>query len=103
MRSLRDRNHEPTNQTATIDADDPVGYAGHSVLTEDGGMLCGRLADVAANTDPAQAQATVAAMVAGLADDFHGADVEVTWEPPGEPGSWTARVAVARTPPNAGS
>ncbi|MFD7679188.1 hypothetical protein [Streptomyces sp. NPDC060187] len=80
----------------------PEGWR-HSVLTEDGGMLCGRLADVAANTTPAQAQAAVAAMVADLAHDFHGADVDVTWDPPRESGSWTARVTVAPTPRSAGN
>lgn len=70
----------------------------HSVLTEEGGMLCGRLADVAADTDPAEAQAAVTAMVVGLAHDFHEAAVDVTWDPPREPGSWTAQVALATTP-----
>ena len=78
----------------------PEGWR-HSILTEEGGMLCGLLADVAANTDPAAAQAAVAAMVVGLAHDFHEADVDVTWDPPREPGSWTAQVTVATTPPSA--
>ncbi|WP_142270130.1 hypothetical protein [Streptomyces sp. SLBN-115] len=76
----------------------PEGWR-HSVLTEEGGMLCGRLADVAANTDPAEAQAAVAAIVGVLAHDFNEADVDVTWDPPREPGSWTAQVTVATTPP----
>ncbi|MET8134164.1 hypothetical protein ABZV24_19790 [Streptomyces sp. NPDC005251] len=78
----------------------PEGWR-HSVLTEEGGMLCGRLADVPANTDPAEARAAVAAMVVELAHDFYEADVDVTWDPPREPGSWTAQVTVAATPPNA--
>lgn len=61
-------------------------------------MFCGRLADVAANTDPVKAQTAVAAMVVGLAHDFHEADVDVTWDPPREPRSWTAQVTVATTP-----
>ncbi|MCX5425880.1 hypothetical protein [Streptomyces sp. NBC_00078] len=64
-------------------------------------MLCGRVVDVPANTDPAEARAAGAAMVVGLAHDFHEADVDVTWDPPREPGSWTAQVTVAATPPNA--
>lgn len=75
----------------------PEGWR-HSVLTEEGGMLCGRLADLPANADPAEAQAAVAAMVVGLAHDFHEADVDVTWDPPLEPGSWTAQVTVTTTP-----
>ncbi|MGW0964687.1 hypothetical protein [Streptomyces sp. NPDC002516] len=79
----------------------PEGWR-HSVLTGEGGMLCGRLADLAADTDTAEAQAAVAAMVVGLAHDFHGADVDVIWDPPREPGSWTARIALAGTSPCAG-
>ncbi|WOX16262.1 hypothetical protein [Streptomyces sp. N50] len=78
----------------------PEGWR-HSVLTEEGGMLCGRLADVQANTDPAEAQAAAAAMVVGLAYEFHEARVDVTWDPPQKPGSWTAQVTVAASPPNA--
>ncbi|MFG3149133.1 hypothetical protein [Streptomyces sp. NPDC048243] len=70
----------------------------HSVLTEEGGLLCGRLADVAANAHPAQAQDAAAAMVAGLAHDVHGADIDVTWDPPRAPGSWTARITVVTSP-----
>ncbi|KOV67351.1 hypothetical protein ADL00_16305 [Streptomyces sp. AS58] len=77
----------------------PEGWR-HSVLTLEGGMLCGHLADVPVNTDPAEARAAVAAMVVGLAHDFHEADVDVTWDPPRELGSWTAQVTVAATPPN---
>ncbi|MFD5570300.1 hypothetical protein [Streptomyces cadmiisoli] len=77
----------------------PEGWR-HSVFTVEGGMLCGRLADVPVNTAPAEARAAVTAMVVGLAQDFHEADVDVTWDPPREPGSWTAQVTVAATPPN---
>lgn len=78
----------------------PEGWR-HSVLTEDGGMHCGRLTDVPVNADPAEAQAAAAAMVVGLAHDFHEARVDVTWDPPREPGSWTAQVTVVASPPNA--
>ncbi|MDT0489914.1 hypothetical protein ACPEIF_16215 [Streptomyces sp. NPDC012600] len=78
----------------------PEGWR-HSVLTMDGGMHCGRLADVSVNADPAEAQAAAAAIVVGLAHDFHEARVDVTWNPPREPGSWTAQVTVAASPPNA--
>jgi hypothetical protein len=77
----------------------PEGWR-HSVLTVEGGMLCGRLADVPANAGPAEARAAAAAMVVGLAHDFHEVPVDVTWDPPREPGSWTAQVTVAATPPN---
>ncbi len=79
----------------------PEGWR-HSVHTLEGGTLCGRLADVPVDADPATARAAAAAMVAGLARDFHGVRVEVAWDPPREPGSWTAQVTVAEPPPNAG-
>ncbi|MFD7787651.1 hypothetical protein ACFV4Q_31850 [Streptomyces nojiriensis] len=65
-----------------------------SVLTAEGGMLCGRL-DVPINTDPQDARAAAAVMVAELARDFHNTDVEVSWDPPQEPWSWTAQVTLA--------
>ncbi|MFF4727351.1 hypothetical protein ACFY3M_18750 [Streptomyces mirabilis] len=34
-------------------------------------------------------------MVTELARDFHETDVEVSWDPPQEPSSWTAQVTVA--------
>ncbi|MGW1293615.1 hypothetical protein [Streptomyces sp. NPDC002533] len=77
----------------------PEGWR-HSVLTEEGGTFCGRLTGLSADTDPAEARAAVTAMVVGLAHDFHEADVDVVWDPPREPGSWTAQVTVAAAPPN---
>lgn len=65
-----------------------------SVLTAEGGMLCGRL-DVPINTDPQDARAAAAVMVVELARDFHDTDVEVSWDPPEEPWSWTAQVTLA--------
>ena len=73
----------------------------HSVLTVDGGVHCGRLTDVPVNAGPAEARAAAAAMMVGLAQDFHEARVNVTWDPPREPGPWTAQVTVAASPPNA--
>ncbi|QGZ52520.1 hypothetical protein GPZ77_33155 [Streptomyces sp. QHH-9511] len=64
-----------------------------SVLTESG-MLCGRL-DVPTNTDPQEARSAAAVMVMELARDFHDTHVEVSWEPPQEPWSWTAQVTLA--------
>ncbi|MFD4336750.1 hypothetical protein ACFWPP_06010 [Streptomyces anulatus] len=77
----------------------PEGWR-HSVLTVDGGMHCGRLTDVSVNADPAEARVAAAAMVAELAHDFHETRVDVTWNPPREPGSWTAQVTVAASSPN---
>ncbi|MFI1660449.1 hypothetical protein ACH4ZU_36890 [Streptomyces sp. NPDC020472] len=65
-----------------------------SVLTVEGGMLCGRL-EVPINTDSQDARAAAAVMVTELARDFHNADVEVSWDPPQEPWSWTAQVTPA--------
>ncbi|MER6188281.1 hypothetical protein [Streptomyces sp. NPDC001652] len=77
----------------------PEGWR-HTVLTVEGGMLCGRLADVPLDAGPAEARAAAAAMVAGLSHDFHEERVDVTWDPPRDPGSWTAQVTVAAAPPN---
>ncbi|MFI9209796.1 hypothetical protein ACIGW7_16830 [Streptomyces sp. NPDC053253] len=65
-----------------------------SVLTPEGGMICGRL-DVPINTDPQDARAVAAVMVTELARDFHDIDVDVSWDPPQEPWSWTAHVTLA--------
>ncbi|MFJ7416905.1 hypothetical protein ACIQWZ_39875 [Streptomyces sp. NPDC098077] len=78
----------------------PEGWR-NSVLTVDSGMHCGRLADVPVNASPAEARAAAAAIVVELAHDFHKARVDVIWDPPQEPGSWTAQVTVAESPPNA--
>ncbi|MFJ5712775.1 hypothetical protein [Streptomyces sp. NPDC093105] len=64
-----------------------------SVLTESGN-LCGRL-DVPINTGPQDARAAAAVMVTELARDFHDTEVEVSWDPPQEPWSWTAQVTLA--------
>ncbi|MER5731811.1 hypothetical protein ABT084_26325 [Streptomyces sp. NPDC002138] len=60
----------------------------------EGGMLCGRL-DIPINTDPQDARAAAAVMVVELARDVHDTNVEVTWDLPPEPWSWTAQVALA--------
>ncbi|WP_284581487.1 hypothetical protein [Streptomyces sp. 2P-4] len=78
----------------------PEGWR-HSVLTAEGGMLCGALSDVPVQADPADARDAAAAMVVGLARDFHHADVEVTWDLPREPRSWTGRVSPVSPTPNA--
>ncbi|KAA0940507.1 hypothetical protein [Streptomyces apricus] len=61
-----------------------------SVITESG-MFCGRLG-VPIDADPQDARAAAAVMVTELARDFHDIDVEVSWDPPQEPRSWTAQV-----------
>ncbi|MEU3427770.1 hypothetical protein [Streptomyces gardneri] len=71
----------------------PEGWR-HSVLTAEGGMLCGSLQDLPVHCDPGEARSATAAMVVGLARDFHGAEVEVAWKPPREPWSWSADVTV---------
>ncbi|MER5375892.1 hypothetical protein [Streptomyces sp. NPDC002553] len=76
----------------------PEGWR-HSVLTVEGGMLCGRLADVPVDAGPAGARAAAAAMVVQLAHDFHEIRVDVAWDPPRSPGAWTAQVTVASPPP----
>ncbi|UUU38041.1 hypothetical protein [Streptomyces sp. NBC_00162] len=75
-----------------------------SVLTMEGGMFCGRL-DISINTDPQDARAAAAVMVTELARDVHDTDVEVNWDPPQEPWSWTAQVTLTAEdePPSPGS
>ncbi|WP_405835340.1 hypothetical protein [Streptomyces sp. NBC_01518] len=65
----------------------------HTILTEDGGMLCGRL-NVAPHTAPQDARAAAEAVAKGLARDFHRTDVEVNWDPPQDPGSWNAQITI---------
>ncbi|MER6314288.1 hypothetical protein ABT237_11025 [Streptomyces sp. NPDC001581] len=64
-----------------------------SVLTVEGGMLCGRLS-VPIDAAPHDARAAAAVMVSELARDVHDTDVEVYWDPPQEPWSWTAHVTL---------
>lgn len=71
----------------------PEGWR-HSVRTVEGGMLCGRLTKVSIDAHPHEARTAAAAMVRELARDFHEADVEVTWDPPQEPWSWTGHVVL---------
>jgi hypothetical protein len=81
----------------------PEGWR-HSVLTADGGMVCGRLPGVAIDAGPAEARTAAAAIVAGLAHDFHGTNVEVTWNPTQDPQSWTGQVSLithSKTAPDA--
>ncbi|MCX5357520.1 hypothetical protein OG864_01950 [Streptomyces sp. NBC_00124] len=78
----------------------PEGWR-HSVLTVEGGMVCGRLADVPVNAGPAEARAAAAAMVAGLAHDFHEERVDVSWDPPRTPDPGPPRSPLPRPPPNA--
>ncbi|MFB9388469.1 hypothetical protein ACFPM3_05855 [Streptomyces coeruleoprunus] len=59
----------------------------HSVLTVEGGMVCGGLSDVPPDAGPEEARAAAAAMLVGLARGFHGVGVDVTWDPPKKPGS----------------
>ncbi|WP_418960488.1 hypothetical protein [Streptomyces tritici] len=75
----------------------PEGWR-HTVLTAEGGMLCGRLPDAPIDADPAEARGRAEAMVVGLARDFHEVDVEVVWDSPQEPSSWTGHVTPHRTP-----
>ncbi|MFJ8584858.1 hypothetical protein ACIRD2_09380 [Streptomyces sp. NPDC093595] len=69
----------------------PEGWR-HSVRTVEGGMLCGRLTEVSKDAHPHEARTAAAAMVGELAQNLHEAGVEVTWDPPREPGTWTGHV-----------
>ncbi|MET7639883.1 hypothetical protein [Streptomyces sp. NPDC005438] len=66
----------------------PEGWR-HSVVTEDGARLCGRLPGERADAEAAREAAT--SRLVEIAREFHGIEVEVTWEHT-EPGTWTGRV-----------
>ncbi|MEV0411751.1 hypothetical protein AB0I68_13370 [Streptomyces sp. NPDC050448] len=59
------------------------------------GTVCGGVRGLAADATPEEARRAAATMVEGLAREFHGQEVQVLWEPPGDAGSWTARVVLA--------
>ncbi|MCX5130159.1 hypothetical protein [Streptomyces sp. NBC_00347] len=63
------------------------------------GTLCGGLGDVPPDVPPEEAQRAAAAMVQGLARDYHGQEVVVVWDPPSKPGRWTAAVVPAAAEP----
>ncbi|WP_407836017.1 hypothetical protein ACE1OC_05650 [Streptomyces sp. DSM 116496] len=63
------------------------------------GTLCGGLGDVPSDVALEEAQRAAAEMVQGLARDYHGREVVVVWDPPSEPGSWTATVVPAAAEP----
>ncbi|WP_406055117.1 hypothetical protein OG462_05890 [Streptomyces sp. NBC_01077] len=62
----------------------------HSILTVEGGMVCGRLSDEL--LDPEAALSAAVTMVRELARDFHDTRVDVTWDPRREPWTWTGQV-----------
>ncbi|MFD3494569.1 hypothetical protein ACFWWB_29030 [Streptomyces sp. NPDC058690] len=64
----------------------------YSVLTVDGGMLCGRLGG--GPLDAETARDAAAALVVELARDVHGTKVEVMWGPEREPLAWTGQVGL---------
>ncbi|MFD5931744.1 hypothetical protein [Streptomyces sp. NPDC060333] len=74
-----------------------------SILTMEGGMLCGRL-NIPITTDPQDARSAAETKVTNLAHYFHDTHVQVNWEPPQEPWSWTAQVTLPTengpTPPD---
>jgi len=69
----------------------PEGWR-HTVLTAEGGMLCGRLAGVPVGADPEEAQLAAAAMLVDLAREFHRTSIKVTWDPPRGPTSRTGHI-----------
>lgn len=72
----------------------------HSVFVEGGGILCGGIADVPIDAASVEAQEAAAAVVVRMAREFHATDVEVSWDAPWEPWSWTGQVTRVATPPN---
>ncbi|AJF63237.1 hypothetical protein SVTN_00505 [Streptomyces vietnamensis] len=67
----------------------PEGWR-HSILTVDGGMVCGRLSNEL--LDPEVALDAAATLLKECARDFHDNLVEVTWDPRQEPWTWTGEV-----------
>ncbi|WP_067463773.1 hypothetical protein [Nocardia amamiensis] len=68
----------------------------HSILTTQGGMLCGRLARVAADATPERARAAAVTMLRAVAREFHDTGIEVTWKRAECTNSWTGQVVPAR-------
>ncbi|MGW4088390.1 hypothetical protein [Nocardia sp. NPDC004750] len=56
----------------------PEGWR-HSVLDTWGGMLCGRLAQIAADASPERARAAAVAMLRDVAREYHDTEIEVVW------------------------
>ncbi|MFE2287489.1 hypothetical protein ACFXDJ_25375 [Streptomyces sp. NPDC059443] len=64
-----------------------------SIVTDRRAIMCGRLRSVPGDADPEEARQTAAEMVRGLCREFHDVEVTVTWEEPGAPDGWWARIA----------
>jgi len=64
----------------------------HSIRTEDGALVCGRLRDVPVGADTEQAKEGAAAMLRELGREFHGTVLEVAWGAAGPSGSWSGRI-----------
>ncbi|MER7702477.1 hypothetical protein ABTX81_06225 [Kitasatospora sp. NPDC097605] len=63
----------------------------HSLITSDGGFVCGHLPDVPVE-DAEQAKERAAAMLSERGREFHGTVFEVVWEESTSPGSWTGHI-----------
>ncbi|MGY1977155.1 hypothetical protein [Nocardia gipuzkoensis] len=81
--------------TAIVLVATPGGWR-HSILDTRGGMLCGRLARVAAGAPPEQARAAAVTMLRDVAREFHDMEIDVAWDgrQPGE--TCTGRVIPVR-------
>jgi hypothetical protein len=66
-----------------------------SLLATPDGWRYSVATDVPASADPAEARTAAEAMMTALAQDFHGADAEVTWGSAPERRSWTGQVTLA--------
>ncbi|WP_327675571.1 hypothetical protein [Kitasatospora sp. NBC_00458] len=64
----------------------------HSLVTSDGGFVCGHLPDLPAEADAELAKARATGMVRELGHGFHGAVLDVAWEEAGAPDSWVGRI-----------
>ncbi|WP_159036854.1 MULTISPECIES: hypothetical protein [Streptomyces] len=75
----------------------PEGWR-HSIGYEKGSMICGGLAEIPVDAAPLEAKGAATTMVVRLAREFHGTDVEVTWNDPVEEArSWTGLITPIET------
>ncbi|MFJ5228415.1 hypothetical protein ACIQBJ_00830 [Kitasatospora sp. NPDC088391] len=68
----------------------PPGWR-HSLVTSDGGFVCGHLPGIPVE-DAERAKERAAAMLSELGREFHGAVFEVVWEESTSPDSWTGHI-----------
>jgi len=65
----------------------------HSILTENGARLCGRLVGLPADASDDAAKSAAAQLISGLGADLHRARLEVTWTGTHDRHTWQGEVS----------